>query len=124
MIKGTGIDIVSIHRITDVIERQGDRFLKRVFTPHEIAYCQSKSRPESHFAMRFAAKEAILKALQTGFAKGVRFQEIEVVNDTAGAPEVHLSGKTLDVSNKKGISTFHISLSDEKETAVALAVAS
>ena len=88
--KGLGTDIIEIDRIEHILEEYGDRFLIRHFTPREIAYCKSFARPAERFAGRFSAKEAIVKALGTGFSKKTGFLDIEILNDPLGAPKVQV----------------------------------
>ncbi len=108
MILGIGIDIVEISRIQDSIERLGDKFLKKIFTKKEIEYCLSRANKYQHFAVRFAAKEAVYKALASGWNKGLSWQDIEVINKPDGLPEINLKGN---------LKTF---LSDDKELKVSL----
>ncbi|NQV29855.1 MAG: holo-ACP synthase [Candidatus Marinimicrobia bacterium] len=90
-VRGIGSDIVEVSRISRLRESYGNRFLIRVFTRGEIAYCESKEHPEIHFAGRFAAKEAIAKAIyQSGYDKIIPFSNIEILNDTEGRPQVSL----------------------------------
>jgi len=91
VIKGLGTDIIEIARIASSIERYGQRFLDRIFTHQEQQYCFQYPKPASHFAGRFAAKEAVVKALGTGFRKGISWQDIEIINGALGNPEVKLS---------------------------------
>ena len=95
MIYGIGIDIVSVPRIERMLNRWGHLFTKRVFTPTEIAFCESRSNPGQHFALRWAVKEAMLKALGLGLRGGIKWTDIEVVNDPSGRPllEVHNQAK-------------------------------
>jgi holo-[acyl-carrier protein] synthase len=118
-IEAVGIDLADIPRIRKAIERYGDRFLSRVFTPWEMQYCLSKINPELSFAGRFAVKEAVFKAIGTGFAEGVKWTSVEVVNDRRGQPEVRL-GQAI----RRHIGGKHImiSLSHAKEYAVACAI--
>ena len=118
-IEAVGIDLADIPRIRKAIERYGDRFLSRIFTPWEIQYCLSKINPELSFAGRFAVKEAVFKAIGTGFAEGVKWTSVEVVNDKSGQPQVRL-GQAI----RKHIRDKHIiiSLSHTKEYAVACAI--
>ncbi|MFQ6002961.1 MAG: holo-ACP synthase, partial [Candidatus Zixiibacteriota bacterium] len=102
-----------------LIEKWGDRFLHRVFTPWEIAYCKSKSSPEQSFAARFAAKEAILKAIGTGLSQGIRWTSMEIVNDENGRPSVKLGKRIKD---KIGDRKILISMSHTKEYAIAQAI--
>ncbi len=119
MIDSMGIDIVEVYRIRQAIQRWGDRFVQRIFTPWEINYCQSKSFPEQSFAARFAAKEAVLKAIGTGYNNGVKWTSIEIVNDPLGQPAVRL-GKTIQniVGNRRII----ISMSHTHDHAIASAI--
>jgi holo-[acyl-carrier protein] synthase len=94
MIEAVGIDLVEIHRTEQAINRYGERFTDRVFTPWEIQYCRSKINPMLSFAGRFAVKEAVFKAVGTGFAEGVKWKSVEIVNDPKGQPQVRL-GKAI-----------------------------
>jgi len=114
-IRGIGSDIVEVSRIERLRESYGSRFLKRVFTKGEVAYCESKEHPEIHFAGRFAAKEAIAKAVyQSGYDKIIPFSDIEVLNDTEGRPQVslltHMRGNCL------------VTISHEHSMAIAFAI--
>src|SRR5262245_64180456 len=95
MITGIGIDVVQNERIRDSIQRFGDRFLNRIYTEGEIEYCKKCAQPEIHFAARFAAKEAAFKALGTGWARGVKWKDVEVVRLPYGRPEIHLQGEAM-----------------------------
>ena len=117
MIKGLGVDIVKINRISRIADRWQDKFLNKVFTTTEINYCSQKKDKNQHLAARFAAKEAVVKMLGTGFQK-IGFKEIEVINDDRGKPEVKLYGRAKKTASKKGIITVHISLSHEREYAI------
>lgn len=92
MIFGIGIDIIEIHRIKQSIEKFDERFLNKIYTQTELDYCQSKKNKYQHYAARFAAKEAIAKALATGWSKGFRWKDIEIFNEKSGMPSVSLSG--------------------------------
>jgi holo-[acyl-carrier protein] synthase len=119
MVNSLGIDIVEVKRIRNLMGKWGDRFLYRVFTPWEIAYCRGKSAPEQSFAARFAAKEAILKAIGTGLSGGIRWTSMEIVNDKSGNPSVRLGKRIKDkIGDKKVL----ISMSHTKEYAVAQAI--
>jgi holo-[acyl-carrier protein] synthase len=119
MVESVGIDLAEIKRIEKAIDRYGDRFLGRVFTPWEIQYCLSKINPASSFAGRFAVKEAVFKAIGTGFAEGVKWTSVEVVNDRRGQPTVRLG---RGIVNHIGRKKIVISLSHTREYAVASAV--
>jgi len=114
-----GIDIIEIHRITRAINRWGDRFLGRVYTPAEIAFCRGRV---SELAVRFAGKEAISKALGTGLM-GVSWREMEILPDRLGKPLVILHGRALARAQVLGLREFAISLSHSQEYAVASVVA-
>lgn len=121
LIIGIGTDIIEIERIKQAVMASAGRFATKVFTPEEIAYCQGKKNPYPSFAARFAAKEAVLKALGCGFS-GVRWQDIEVVKQD-GAPRILLRGKTLEIARGLGVSQVMISLAHSNSHAVAYAVA-
>lgn len=122
MIVGIGVDIVEVERMRRAVERYGGRFVDKVFTPAEAAYCRLASHPEQRFATRFAAKEAALKALGTGWAQGVRFLDVEVCNNELGAPFVNLTGKALRVSRRIGVGRIHVSMTHHRDFAVAQVV--
>ncbi|MBS0196924.1 MAG: holo-ACP synthase [Planctomycetes bacterium] len=113
-----GVDIIEVARIRAMLDEHGDRFLERVFTKGESDYCTGVRRPE-RLAARFAAKEAVMKALGTGLADGVSWQHIEVVSRPTGEPTVVLSGEALRVSERKGIASWLISLSHVERMAIA-----
>ena len=114
----TGVDIVEIPRIKQAMERHGDRFIKRIYTEREIAYC--RGRP-AQFARRFAAKEAVMKALGTG-TRGIRWRDIEIVRSNGVAPIVLLHGTAFARAERLGIEHLALSLSDSDEYAVASVV--
>lgn len=119
MLIGTGIDIVEIERIADSIARYGDRFLNRIFTPGEIAYCQRKRNFAESFAARFAAKEAAAKALGTGIQHGVTWKELEVLRLPGQRPTLKLSGRARQIAERLGAA--HVSLSLTHTATVAMA---
>ena len=114
----TGVDIIEIHRVAEVLERYGSRFLARVFTPDEIAYC--RGRPPN-LAARFAAKEATMKALGTG-VRGVGWKDIEIVRAPSGAPGVVYHGRAESRAQRLGVLETSVSLSHSREYAVAFVV--
>ena len=118
MIIGTGIDIVKNSRIKNLIKKYGERFLNKVYTEAEISYCQQKINSAPSFAARFAAKEAVLKALGTGMRKN-SWQDIEVLNNELGKPEVNLSAKTKMKAEELVVSSIFLSISHEKEYSIA-----
>ncbi len=122
MILGIGIDLAEIPRVQQAIERHGERFLQRVFTPAEIAYCRGFKDPSDRFAARFAAKEAAMKALGTGWRRGISWQDFEVTNAADGKPCLRLSGKALDVFRKLGGIQILLSLTHAETYALAQVV--
>lgn len=119
--RGLGVDIIEIERMRAALERR-PRLRDRCFSEAERAYCESRSRPEVHYALRFAAKEAILKALGTGFS-GMRFTDIEVLRGPSGRPVPSLVGRAAEAAREVGVAEIHLSLSYTHTTAVASAVA-
>ncbi len=122
MIYGIGVDLVNIARMERVLRRWEDRFVHRVFTPFEIESAQKRKHPASAFALRFAAKEAFSKAVGLGMRRGVRWRDIEVLNDSRGKPYLKLYGFCSELCQKEGIEGIHLSLSDEAGQAVAMVV--
>jgi holo-[acyl-carrier protein] synthase len=119
MIVGTGIDIAEVPRIREAIERHGERFLKRVFTEGEIQYCESKANRVERYAARFAAKEAGMKAIGTGWNHGVRWRDIEVARKPGGRPTLLLHGKAAEFAAKLGATNIALSLTHTAEEAMA-----
>lgn len=122
MILGVGTDICSVRRMEYMAEKYGARFLDRVFTPEEQERARRKAGAAERLAARFAAKEATMKALGTGWACGVRFVDIQVSNETGGRPMVTLVGTAARRAESMGVARIHISLSHEREQAVAFVV--
>ena len=123
MIAGVGIDSLPLARLRRALARSGDRFLRRVFTPAEQAYCRSRAHPEQSLAARFCAKEAVMKCLATGWAQGIGFAEIEVVRNDQGAVAVQLVGRAAELAHQRGIRRWHLSLTHTDDTASAIAIA-
>lgn len=119
MIVGTGIDIAEVPRIRESIARFGERFLRRVFTEGEIQYCDSKANRAERYAARFAAKEAAMKALGTGWNRGVRWRDIEVVRQPGGRPTIRFRGKAAEFAAALGATNVALSLSHTAEQAIA-----
>ena len=119
MIVGTGIDLVEIGKLRAAMERRGDRLRNRIFTPGEIRYCDGRPNPFQHYAARFAAKEALFKAIGTGWSGGVGWRDAEVRNRPNGKPDLLLSGKALEVARQLGAARYRISLSHTDRYAVA-----
>jgi holo-[acyl-carrier protein] synthase len=120
---GIGTDIVECLRIAQMIERHGELFITRVYTPHEIQYCQSRKLATQHFAGRWAAKEAVLKALGTGWRRGISWRDVEIHNAPGGQPSVRLRGGAADVVEQLGIAEILISISHCRSHATAYALA-
>lgn len=114
-----GVDMAEVERLRNMIDRHGDRFLKRVFTTREIEYCRPKVSYAQNFAARFAAKEAVFKAAGTGLRVGMHWREVEVVNDHLGKPSVELHGTTAKLLEGRRV---HISLSHTEKIAIAMVV--
>ena len=119
MIVGTGIDIAEVPRIGQAIERFGERFLQRIFTAGEIRYCDSKANRVERYAARFAAKEAAMKALGTGWNHGVRWRDCEVVRAPGGRPTMTFHGKAGEFAAKMGVRNIALSLTHTSEQAIA-----
>ncbi|HEY2496065.1 MAG TPA: holo-ACP synthase [Candidatus Angelobacter sp.] len=119
MIVGTGVDIAEVVRIKATLARFGQRFLKRVFTPAEIRYCQGKPNTAERLAARFAAKEAGMKAIGTGLHYGVTWQDVEVVRFPGQRPTLKFTGKAAEFAGRLGCKRTHLSLSHTKEQAIA-----
>lgn len=122
MIVGTGVDLCEVDRIRESVERYGDRFLNRVYTPAEIAYCQRKANKYERFAARFAAKEAGMKAIGTGWRHGIRWRDFEVVNLPSGRPTLKLDGVARDVADRLGVKTVQLSLTHTASMSLAYVI--
>ncbi|HEU5319163.1 MAG TPA: holo-ACP synthase [Methylomirabilota bacterium] len=121
-VRGIGVDLVRIPRMRAVIQRWDERFLRRVFTEEEIAYCRGRRDPVPHFAARFAAKEAGMKALGTGLRLGVRWRELEVRRERGQAPTLLLHGRTRELSAARGGRRMLLSLTHDGDYALAHAM--
>lgn len=122
-IVGLGTDIIEVHRIGEMIQRHGEVFLNRVFTPAEIAYCQQRKEYSQHYAGRWAAKEAAMKTLGTGFSRGISFTDIEVRSSQSGQPSLELHGMAQRIAGELGIVEILITISHCRAYATATAVA-
>lgn len=122
MIIGTGIDIVEIARFRKILAGAGERFLARVFTGEEQRFCLARKDPAPHFAARFAAKEAVFKALETGWAKGVSWLDVEVRRQEQGAPVIILYGTSQEIAASKGVGRVHLSLTHTENWAAATVI--
>lgn len=122
MILGVGMDLVQVRRVGELLERRGERALRRFFTPAEVARCRASRSPGESFAARFAAKEAFFKALGTGWGRGGAWTEVEVVSAPSGAPSLRLSGAAAEMAAERGVVRAHVSLTHTDELAGAYVV--
>jgi holo-[acyl-carrier protein] synthase len=126
MIVGSGIDVIEIARIERALTRTGDRFARRVFASNEIATCLRFRRPSPHFALRFAVKEAVMKALGTGWGNGVRWVDIETIERRSGENRPTLAlefyGRAREIAGELGVSRRHVSVSRTRSHAIAIVV--
>jgi holo-[acyl-carrier protein] synthase len=120
---GLGTDIIECLRIAKMIEKHGELFLQRVYTEHEIGYCSSRKAANQHYAGRWAAKEAVLKAMGTGWSRGIRWRDIEVKVELGGKPHVHIHGTAKEICSELGITDMLISISHCRSHATATAIA-
>jgi holo-[acyl-carrier protein] synthase len=123
MVLGVGTDLIEISRIGVSVAQFGERFLYRIFTPIEIAYCQQKKNAAESYAARFAAKEAAAKALGTGISRGVSWKEFEVRREPGERPTLHLSGRAAERASAMGVSRLSLSLSHSRDVALAVVIA-
>ncbi|NQT64892.1 MAG: holo-ACP synthase [FCB group bacterium] len=121
MIFGIGIDIIEVLRV-EKISKKDDKFVKKIFTQTEIDYCRKFRNGSQNFAGRFAVKEAFLKAMGTGWSNGLKFNEIETVNDPLGKPEIVLYGKTKEIFSERNLKFSHVSIAHLKDYATAVVV--
>ncbi|MGA7561105.1 MAG: holo-[acyl-carrier-protein] synthase [Terriglobales bacterium] len=119
MILGTGVDIAEVFRIRESIERFGDRFLRRIFTDGEIRYCEKRASRFESYAARFAAKEAGMKALGTGWSHGIRWRDIEVVRQQGQRPTLQFHGEAAAIAAKLGTKNIALSITHTSEQALA-----
>ena len=122
MIRGTGVDIVEVQRLESSIQRYGQRFLDRLFTRREQEYCSSKANQYEHYAVRFAGKEAFLKAVGTGLRDGITWHDMEFLNDELGKPIAHYRGQLAVLMEQMGIQYVHVSFSHTRNSAVAMVI--
>ena len=119
---GIGVDMLEIERMERVIARRPN-FVRRVFTDEERAYCEKSARPAEHYAARFAAREAVLKALGTGFSGGIGLRDVSVSRDESGRPRVVLAGRAAEIARERGVHEIALSISHTRDVAVANAIA-
>ena len=122
MIVGIGIDLERIERFRDLLARWGERFEKKLFTEGERAYCRARARAEQHFAVRFAAKEAVLKAMGVPRQSGLEWQHFEIVNAASGAPTLVLTAAAKAVADRLGVTRVHLTLTHTDDTAAAFVI--
>lgn len=119
---GIGTDIIECVRIAQMIEKHGELFLNRVFTAREIQYCSTRRAANQHYAGRWAAKEAVLKVLGTGWARGILWTDIEVVNEVSGAPSIRIVNRAAEIATDRGIAQVLITISHCRAYATAFAI--
>jgi len=119
---GIGIDLVKSDRVKNAVEKWDKRFLNRLFTPAEQDYAFSHKIPHLHFAGRFAVKEAVLKALGTGWTGGIRWTEINVLNEPAGKPRVEVAGHVKKLMDERGVKEIQVSISHDTDYSIAQVV--
>ena len=117
-----GVDMVECDRMRQIVRRHGQRFLRRIFTPAELDYCLAKRRSIEHLAGRFAAKEAVLKDLVTGWQKGINWTDVEINNSPSGRPLVNLTGLCRKLADEQGLAGILISISHVGSHAIASAI--
>jgi len=122
MILGTGVDLAEVHRIRASIERFGEKFVQRVYTPTEIAYVERKANRYERYAARFAAKEAGMKAIGTGWRSGVTWQDFEVANLPGGRPTLKLKGRAAEIARALGVRSISLSLTHTAELGMAYVI--
>ena len=119
MIVGTGVDLAEVARIRKAVERYGEKFIRRIYTPGEIAYVERKANKFERYAARFAAKEAGMKAIGTGWRRGVTWQDFEVANLPSGKPTLRLHGVAADIAAKLGVRNISLSITHTSELGMA-----
>ncbi|MBI3921830.1 MAG: holo-ACP synthase [Armatimonadetes bacterium] len=119
MIWGSGVDIVNVRRVESIIARHGERFLNKVFTAGEIAYCRRRHYPQQNFAARIAAKEAGSKAIGTGWRQGVQWKHFEVTRAPSGKPSLVVHGRAKEILEDAGVSNMALSMSHDENYAIA-----
>jgi len=122
VILGIGTDLAETDRIRGAVERHGSRFLDRIYTPREVAYVESKANRWERYAARFAAKEAGMKAIGTGWRRGVRWRDFEVANAPSGRPDLKLDGVAADVAARMGVRRVSLSLTHTATLAMAIVI--
>jgi holo-[acyl-carrier protein] synthase len=122
MIYGIGFDLVQVSRVEDALRRWGERFQNKVFTPGEIRYGLKKRNPARHYAARFAAKEAFVKALGIGIRRGVHWKDVEVQRGPLGRPDLKIYGRAVEICRKEGINGFFLSLTHDGDYSGAMVV--
>jgi holo-[acyl-carrier protein] synthase len=123
MVLGLGTDLIEIERVQQSLDRFGERFMQKVFTAGEVAYCQRKKHAAESFAARFAAKEAAAKALGTGISRGISWKEIEVRRQPGERPTLHLSGRAAERADAMGVRHLQLSLTHSRDVAMAVVIA-
>jgi len=122
LILGTGIDLAEVARIRQSVERYGERFIGRIYTPGEVAYVESRANRFERYAARFAAKEAGMKALGTGWRRGVRWRDFEVANEPSGRPTLRLHGRAAEIAAGLGVKRVALSMTHTSDNGMAFVI--
>ncbi len=122
MILGVGTDVIEVVRIKQAVEKYGERFLRRLFTPAEIEYCSARKNSALHYAGRFASKEAAFKAMGRGWGGEISWKDVEIANLASGAPQITFHGKALEVITEKKMTRAHVSISHIEDIATAIVI--
>jgi len=122
MILGVGTDVIEVVRIKQAVEKYGERFLRRLFTPAEIEYCSARKNSALHYAGRFASKEAAFKAMGRGWGGEISWKDVEITNLGSGAPQITFHGKALEVITEKKMTRAHVSISHIEDIATAIVI--
>lgn len=123
MIHGVGVDIVDVERLSKAIDKYGERFIRRVFTPDEIAHCKGKHDARVRYAARFAAKEAAFKSLRGRWRKGMRWLDFETTGEEFRPPAIRLTGAAAAAQREASVTSLHVSISHDRQYAVAVVIA-
>jgi len=123
MVHGVGVDLVEVERIRKAVAEFGERFVRRVFTPDEIAHCEGKADMFLRYAARFAAKEAAFKSLRGRWQKGMKWPDFETLGTESSPPSIRLTGAAAAMQREAGVTALHLSISHDRHYAIAVVVA-
>ena len=122
MVVGLGVDIIQNNRIESIVNKWGDKFLNKIFTEYELDFIKKHNQKIQRYASNYAVKEAVVKALGTGFRNGIRFRNIELKRDNLGKPFIELAGSTKTIADDRGVNKIHTTISHEKDYSVAVVI--